>query len=101
MYVGHDMKDLKRSGLRLLIGAEIVVVSFWYLCSAGGLPAVQEADRINAGLLEELKVLEADNAALERELDDRTHNPFYKESIARQELQMAHDNETVYVLPKG
>lgn len=78
-----------------------MVVSFWYLCSAGGLPAVQEADRINAGLLEELKVLEAEIAGLERELDDRKHNPYYKESIARQELQMAHENEKIYVLPKG
>lgn len=95
------MKELKRSGLRMLIGAEIVVVSFWYVCGAGGLPAVQEADRLNGILLNEVKELEAENASLTRELEDRKQNPFYKESIARQELQMAHDNEIVYVLPKG
>lgn len=78
-----------------------MLVSFFYLCGAGGLPAVQLADKTNAALLEDIKGLENEIAELTRELDDRTHNPYYKESIARQELQMAHDNETVYLLPKG
>jgi cell division protein FtsB len=95
------VKELKRSGLRILIGAEIVIVSFLYLCSAGGLPAVQQGDKANAALLEEIKAFEAEIASLSRELDDRTHNSFYKESIARQELQMAHEHEKIYVLPKG
>lgn len=94
------MKEFKRSGLRLLVGAEIMLVSFFYLCSAGGLPAVQQADTINAGLLEEVKALEAEIDSLMHEVEERTQNPFYKESIARQELQMARDNETIYVLPK-
>ncbi len=95
------MKETKRMVLRIFVGAEMVLVTFLYLCSSGGIPAVQHAVRQNTVLHEEIERVEADISSLLVELDERKNNPFYKESIARNELQMAYANETIYLIPKG
>ena len=95
------MKELKRAAFRMIIGFELVLVTFFYLSGKGGLQALRHADSINSELLEDVKHLEVDIEELSRELDERMQNPFYKESIARKELQMAYQNETVYLLPEG
>lgn len=95
------MKETKKFALRLFVGAQIIMVTFLYLCSTGGIRAVQHADAQNNELLEEVKLLEAEIDSLSRELEERKNNPFYKESIARKELQMAYAGEIIYVFPKG
>lgn len=95
------MKEVQRSILRMVIGLELIVATFFYVCGKGGMQAIRAADAIHAELLKEIGQLETDVAALERELDERLHNPYYKESVARKELQMAYQDETVYVLPEG
>jgi cell division protein FtsB len=94
------MKEIKRLTLRLFLATELVVVTFFYLCGRGGLHALKQADSINKELLSETKKSQTEIEVLERELEEHTLNPFYKESIARRELQMAYENETIYVLPK-
>ena len=94
------MKEMKRKALRIILGAEIALVTFYYLFGSYGLQALRAGDRQNRGLLEELKQLEGEITALSGELEERKNNPFYKESIARKELQMAYDNEIIYLLPK-
>ena len=95
------MKDIKRTAFHTLIGFELVLVAFFYLCGKGGLQALRHADQINSTLLEEVKGLEKEVTLLSKELNERRQNPFYKESIARKELQMAYKDETVYLLPEG
>lgn len=95
------MKETKKFALRLFTGAQIVVVTFLYLCSSSGMRAIEHADSQNRELAEEVKQVEAEIASLSRELDERRNNPFYKESIARKELQMAYPNEMIYVFSKG
>lgn len=94
------MKETKRNALRIFLGAEIALVALYYLFGSFGLQALRLADRTNQTLLEELKGLETEVLALAKELEERKTNPFYKEIIARKELQMAYDNELIYVLPK-
>lgn len=93
------MKELKRTALQLFLGAEIIVVTFLYLVGSGGLLALKSAHRQNSALLAEIARSEEEVKALGRELADRRTNPFYKESIARKELQMAYENEIIYLLP--
>ncbi len=95
------MSELKRTMFRIIIGSELVLVTFFYLCGKGGIQALRQADIINSELHGDVKALEQDIAELTHELDERLQNPFYKESIARKELQMAYKNETVYLLPEG
>ncbi len=95
------MKELQRTALRVIIGFEIALVVFFYLFGKGGLHALRQADALNKELLSDIKMLDEEIAQLQYELDERQQNPFYKESIARKELQMAYKNETVYLLPEG
>lgn len=94
------MKELKRTVVQLFLGAEIIVVTFLYLVGSGGLLAIKSAQRQNVALRAEIARSEEEVKALGRELTDRKNNPFYKESIARKELQMAYENEIIYLLPE-
>ena len=94
------MKEKKRRALKIFMVAQVTIVGLYYLFGSFGLQALKAADRGNLQLLEELKSLEAELAALEQELQERTDNPFYKETIARKELQMAYEDEIIYMLPK-
>ncbi len=95
------MKEIKRASLRVVLAAEILLVTFFYLCGTGGLQALKHADVLNITLFDEIKKLESEVTGLSQELGERTSNPFYKESIARKELQMAYPDEIIYMLPKG
>ena len=93
------MKEVSKTVFQMIIGFELVLVTFFYLFGKNGLQAMRFADKINAQLIEEIKLLELDVTGLTRELEERQANPFYKESVARKELQMAYKDETVYLLP--
>lgn len=93
------MKEFKRTVVQLFLGVEIIAVTFLYLVGTGGLLAIKTAHRQNSVLLGEIAQSEDEVKALSRELTDRKNNPFYKESIARKELQMAYENEIIYLLP--
>ena len=95
------MKEVKRFALRLFLGGEIVVATFFYLCGSGGLESHRRADFQNNELCQEVKTAEVEVSSLENELHERKTNPYYKESIARKELQMAYKDEMIYLLPKG
>jgi len=94
------MNELQQTALRVIIGCELVLVAFFYLFGYGGIYALREADLFNRGLITDIKNLDLEIATLEHELDERQKNPFYKESIARKELQMAYKDETVYIVPE-
>ena len=90
----------KRKALRIFLGAEIACVSLYYLLSSFGLHALKSANRFNSQLVEDIKALETELTSLSQELEDRKNNPFYKEAIARKELQMAYENEIIYLIDK-
>lgn len=94
------MKETKRKALKIFLGAEVAIIALYYLFGSFGLHALRLADRTNQNLLQEVKTIEAEVVALAKELEERKNNPFYKEVIARKELQMAYENELIYVLPK-
>jgi len=94
------MKEKKRKFLKLFLGAEVTVIVLYYLMSSSGLQALKRADYYNSQLMHDITSLETELSTLEQEVEERTTNPFYKEMIARQELQMGYENEIVYILPK-
>ena len=94
------MKEVKKRALRVFLAMEIASVGCYYLFGTFGLQALKRATRQNDELLQDLKLIEHEVTTLATELDERSNNPFYKESIARKELQMAYENEIIYLLPK-
>jgi cell division protein FtsB len=95
------MKELQRTIVRYIIGFEIALILFFYVFGRGGIYALRHADALNKELMKDIKQLDEEIAKLQEELDEREKNPFYKESIARKELQMGYNNETIYLLPQG
>lgn len=94
------MKDIKRKAVRFFLGGEICFVLFYYVLSSYGLHALRVADVQNSQLIEDIKSLEKEVNTLSEELLERKDNPFYKETIARKELQMAYENEVIYLIDK-
>ncbi len=95
------MSALKQTALRLALGLELIFITIVYLGGSGGIVAVRYAHAINSDLTAEIAILEREINQLDKELEERRENPFYQESIARKELQMAYKNETVYLLPES
>jgi len=95
------MKEPQRTIIRFIAAIELIGAAFFYCCGKGGMQAIRAADAIHLELQKEITALETDITALERELDERLHNPYYKESVARKQLQMAYQDETIYVLPEA
>ena len=62
------MKDKKRLALRFFLAAELVVVTFFYLFSSGGLQALRREDAINRELLADIGRLEAEIVCFQKSL---------------------------------
>jgi len=86
--------------LKIVLGAEIALFCVYYLFGSFGLQALRAADMNNQNLFEDIKTLENEVTQLAKELDEKKNNPFYKEVVARTELQMAYENEIKYIIPK-
>ncbi len=92
------MKIAKRLVTRLLFASELVLFSWAYMSGGQGLQAIWFCEQENRALEASIAQLQADNAALDHELQAWQHHPFYKEKIARELLQMARPADTIYYL---
>lgn len=88
----------KRHMLRIFFMFEIVIFVGIYFFSAQGLRVLQGMQTENEQVYEEITYLKDEIAVLEEQVADWEHNSFYKEKIAREELQMAKKGDEVYFL---
>lgn len=92
------MKYMKRLFLRLFFCIEIFVFAFVYFFGTNGVQAMKRITSEDAGIIHEVQDLKKEIALLEQELMLWRMNPFYKEKVAREQLQMAKKGETIYYL---
>lgn len=92
-------KDLKKLTLRVFFVLEVTLFTLFYLFGAQGLQALMQLKKQNVILHNELESMQQDVKDLEQKLQDWRTNLFYKEKIAREQLQMARPNEEIYFLP--
>ncbi len=92
------MNIRKRTVLRFFFAGEMVAFAWMYLFSAQGMKAVVELRRENNVIEQSINETQREIVACERELCTWQKNSFYKEKIAREQLQMARTNEEVYYL---
>jgi cell division protein FtsB len=81
----------------LLVG-ELLVFVVMYVAGGQGLRAVHALQHENQELYAELVLLKKDVDALEVSLKEWHEKDFYKEKIAREQLQMARAGDTVYYI---
>lgn len=91
-------KKVKQTVLQSFFVLELFTIGFFYLFGTQGLPVVYRFRQENQQLQEEIVQMRVEVAALEKELNDWHHYPYYKEKIARQQLQMARADEQIYYM---
>ena len=88
----------KRHMLRMFFIFEIVIFIGIYFFSAQGLRVLQGMQKENEQVYEKISYLKDEIAVLESDVAEWENNTFYKEKIAREELQMAKEGDEVYFL---
>ena len=89
---------IKRLILRAFFSIEIVLFSWVYLYGASGLDHLLILQKENNLLLHETQTLQQNIARLELDIKQWNAHPFYKEKIAREQLQMIRKNERIYYI---
>lgn len=85
--------------IRYLLYAEMIVLGVFYLWSPHGVQSVTRLTHECEEVEQQIINVKHAIAALEREVDEWESEPFYKEKIAREQLQMARKNEVIYHYP--
>jgi cell division protein FtsB len=92
------MNYSKQYLLRGFFAVEIVIFSGIYFFGAQGLHNVWRMQHENSNVQHTLTALQGEVAHLEQELYAWQHHPFYKEKLAREQLQMARPGEQIYYI---
>jgi cell division protein FtsB len=83
---------------RIFLLAEIVVFGYVYVWGVDGLCTYHEICAENASLEREIIGLKDELRSLEEQLDAWQSDPFYKEKVAREQLQMACVGEELFYI---
>ncbi len=86
----------KKIVLRVFFIGEIVFFVIMYVVSPEGLTSVQNKKLENKQLAFQVETLTQEIKKLENEAKEWERNPFYREKIAREQLQMARPTDEVY-----
>ena len=90
------MKPIKRMMLRLFLLLEVVVFGYIYLFGNNGLHILTQRRQEALVLEQEIQQLACQIEVFEAEIDEWDANDFYKEKIAREQLQMARKDDEIY-----
>lgn len=88
----------KRMVLRKLLVVEVVIFIGYYLFGVHGLQAIKCIKRENGMLQESIVHMQKEIAGLENDIVQWDTNLFYKEKIAREQLQLAREGDEIYYL---
>ncbi len=93
-----SMNGLKRAALRAFFALEVFVFSYIYFFGPHGLKALQLLEAENHALQSQIESLRCEVENLDMQIVEWDKNPFYKEKIAREYLQMAKPGEEIFFL---
>lgn len=88
----------KRFVLRLFLSIEIIGGIFFFIFGPYGMLAVSKKVQEQKLLAAEIEHQKKEVACLQQQIDVYATTDFYKEKIAREDLQMARPEEEVYIL---
>jgi len=92
------MKEIKRRILRIFFVLEICVFIGVYAFGPHGIQHLRQLSHENEQLEREVQALKIEVSELEQKIVQWNTHSFYKEKIAREQLQMAYKNEEIYYL---
>lgn len=82
--------------MRVFFGVEIILFAYLYLFGPHGMRALMNIEQEKNQLNCEVTDLQTQVHSLEATIAQWDVHPFYKEKIAREQLQMAGKNEEIY-----
>ncbi len=92
------MKFTKKKFLKSLMFGELLIVSLFYYYGQQGIATVFFMKTTNREAAKQLGVMQKELSQCEQELALWHAFSFYKEKIAREQLQMARSGETIFYL---
>lgn len=92
------MMTRKQQALRIFFVLEIAIFGYTYLFGVQGLKIVMELQSENNKQERRIAQLTKELNTLEGTLHTWQATEFYREKIAREQLQMAHQDEEIYYL---
>lgn len=93
-----NKKNIKKLFLRVLLFVEIVIFGFTYLFGTNGIYFLKDLENDTKQLEIEIINLKNEIQSLDSQIIEWNSDPFYKERLAREKLQMAHENEKIYFI---
>ena len=87
---------IKRILVRIFFSVEMLIFCWVYMCGSNSISSLVALQTDNRSLQEQLHTREQEIAQLEHEIVQWESQPFYKEKVAREQLQMARAHEHVY-----
>ena len=85
--------------VRFFFILEMISLTLYSLFGSSGIFKIRDAERAYAQVLTEIEETKEAIAKLQNEIADWKQYPFFKEQLAREQLQMARKNEQMYYLP--
>lgn len=92
------MRQCKQLFLKLLLVIELCLCGYIYVWGKNGLICIFYKQRENAALEYSVKILEDEIMNIECDIAAWQHDDFYKEKIAREQLQMARDGDEIFYI---
>ena len=92
------MKEVKRKIFRMFFLLEIIIFSLVYFFGSHGIHAIWQVQKDNKLLECQIKVTELEVQDLAKQIEDWKSDSFYKEQLAREQLQMAKRDEKIFLI---
>lgn len=90
----------KRIFLRMFFVGELFVFGWLYMYGTHGIAALEQLEKENREVGEKIHHVQQEIDALHTTIIAWQNEPFYKEKMAREDLQMAANDEIVFILPR-
>ncbi len=95
------MQVKKKTVSRALIILEVIIFLVFYCWGSDGVSQLNDLKKENKQLTNAIELIQKEVASLEDELVRFQKDPFFKEKIAREQLQMAYKNEEILFIKEG
>jgi cell division protein FtsB len=92
------MAYIKKTFIKILFFAEIIVCGHLYLFGNNGITTLQNQKNIVINLKQEITQLQNNIIQLKEEIHTWNNDDFYKEKIAREQLQMARKGDELFYI---
>jgi cell division protein FtsB len=92
------MLHVKKMIMPFLLFSEIAIFVIFYAMGSNGLQAILRLQKENNSLSQDIDRLSFETSQLEFEIKEWNTYPWYKEQVARQDLQLGYSNEELFLL---